>query len=113
MCAAYRRDIYEELGGFIKHTIFNEDMIYAAGAVKKAEKFLKENNNDVYKTASELCYLKADGDTSVKVGPIEIESPGSAFWVQLAVQYLEKSKKLNASGNSSSTTGYKTRMRRC
>ena len=34
VCAAYRREIYEELGGFVKHTIFNEDMIYAAGAVK-------------------------------------------------------------------------------
>lgn len=34
VCAAYRRDIYEELGGFVRHTIFNEDMIYAAGAVK-------------------------------------------------------------------------------
>lgn len=34
VCAAYRRDIYEELGGFVKHTIFNEDMLYAAGAVK-------------------------------------------------------------------------------
>lgn len=34
VCAAYRRDIYEELGGFIGHTIFNEDMIYAAGAVR-------------------------------------------------------------------------------
>lgn len=34
VCAAYRRDIYEELGGFIRHAIFNEDMIYAAGAVK-------------------------------------------------------------------------------
>ena len=34
VCAAYKRNIYEELGGFIKHTIFNEDMIYAAGAVK-------------------------------------------------------------------------------
>ena len=33
VCAAYRRDIYEELGGFIRHTIFNEDMIYAATAV--------------------------------------------------------------------------------
>lgn len=30
VCAAYRRDIYEESGGFIRHTIFNEDMIYAA-----------------------------------------------------------------------------------
>lgn len=34
VCAAYRRDIYEELGGFIRHTIFNEDMIYAAGALR-------------------------------------------------------------------------------
>lgn len=33
VCAAYRRDIYEELGGFIRHTIFNEDMIYAARAI--------------------------------------------------------------------------------
>jgi len=33
-CAAYRRDIYEELGGFIRHTIFNEDMIYAAKAMQ-------------------------------------------------------------------------------
>ena len=29
VCAAYRRDIYDKLGGFIEHTVFNEDMIYA------------------------------------------------------------------------------------
>lgn len=34
VCAAYRRDIYDALGGFIRHTIFNEDMIFAAGAVR-------------------------------------------------------------------------------
>lgn len=34
VCAAYRRETYDELGGFIRHTIFNEDMIYAAKAVK-------------------------------------------------------------------------------
>lgn len=34
VCAAYRRDVYEELGGFVRRAIFNEDMIYAAGAVK-------------------------------------------------------------------------------
>lgn len=34
VCAAYRRKVYDELGGFIRHTIFNEDMIFAAGAVK-------------------------------------------------------------------------------
>jgi len=34
-CAAYNRKAFEELGGFIKHTIFNEDMIYAFGVVDK------------------------------------------------------------------------------
>lgn len=34
VCAAYKREVYEELGGFIKRTIFNEDMIYAATAAK-------------------------------------------------------------------------------
>lgn len=34
VCAAYNRKIFDVLGGFVRHTIFNEDMIYAAGAVK-------------------------------------------------------------------------------
>lgn len=34
VCALYNREIYNKLGGFIKKTIFNEDMIYAARAVK-------------------------------------------------------------------------------
>ncbi len=34
VCAAYRRDVYEQLGGFERHTIFNEDMIFAAGLIK-------------------------------------------------------------------------------
>ena len=38
VCAAYRRDIYEESGGFVRHTIFNEDMIYAATAMKAGYK---------------------------------------------------------------------------
>lgn len=33
VCAAYRRDIYQEMGGFTKRTIFNEDMIMAAKMV--------------------------------------------------------------------------------
>ncbi len=34
VCAAYRRDVYDALGGFVRHTIFNEDMLYAASALK-------------------------------------------------------------------------------
>lgn len=33
VCCAYKRDIFDKLGGFTKHTIFNEDMIYACKAM--------------------------------------------------------------------------------
>ncbi len=33
VCAAYNREIYENIGGFVKKAIFNEDMIYAGHAV--------------------------------------------------------------------------------
>ena len=34
VCAAYDRETFDRLGGFTKRTIFNEDMIYAAGLLK-------------------------------------------------------------------------------
>ena len=34
VCAMYEKKTYEELGGFVRHTIFNEDMIYAGNLVK-------------------------------------------------------------------------------
>lgn len=34
VCAAYRRKIFDELGGFVNRAIFNEDMLYAAKAVE-------------------------------------------------------------------------------
>lgn len=48
VCAAYRRDVYDALGGFIRHTIFNEDMIYAAGAVKAGYGIAYEAEARVY-----------------------------------------------------------------
>ncbi|MDO5136329.1 MAG: glycosyltransferase [Eubacteriales bacterium] len=35
VCAAYSRRIYEEVGGFVERTIFNEDMIYAGTMAKR------------------------------------------------------------------------------
>lgn len=34
VCAAYRKSVYSELGGFVDKTIFNEDMIMAAGIIQ-------------------------------------------------------------------------------
>lgn len=42
VCAAYRRDIYDKLGGFIERTVFNEDMIYAHKLVMSGYKIYYE-----------------------------------------------------------------------
>ena len=34
VCAMYEKETYDRLGGFIRRTIFNEDMIYAGGLIK-------------------------------------------------------------------------------
>lgn len=34
VCAVYKKDIYEKQGGFVRRTIFNEDMIYAGGLIQ-------------------------------------------------------------------------------
>ena len=38
VCAAYRKDVYESLGGFEEKTIFNEDMIMAAKIIQSGFK---------------------------------------------------------------------------
>lgn len=70
--------------------------------------FLEENEGDVYKTASELCLLKADSDNKVTVGPITIEGAGADYWTRLSYQYSRKIKPDKPGGN-----GYITRMKRC
>lgn len=34
VCAMYRKNAYDELGGFVRHTIFNEDMIFAGRLIQ-------------------------------------------------------------------------------
>ena len=35
VCAAYKRNVYDEMGGFVKQAIFNEDMIFAGACVRR------------------------------------------------------------------------------
>ena len=48
VCAAYKKDIYEKMGGFVRRTVFNEDMIYAAGAIKQGYKVAYVAEAEVY-----------------------------------------------------------------
>lgn len=70
--------------------------------------FLEENEGNVYKTASELCLLKADSDNSVTVGPITIEGAGADYWLRLSYQYAKKAAAIDAENS-----GYITRLKRC
>ena len=38
VCAAYRKSVYDEMGGFPLHTIFNEDMIFAGRLIEAGKK---------------------------------------------------------------------------
>lgn len=38
VCAAYDKELYLSLGGFIRHTIFNEDMIFASKIIQSGRK---------------------------------------------------------------------------
>lgn len=40
VCAAYRRGVYLELGGFPHPVIFNEDLVFAAGAIQNGWKII-------------------------------------------------------------------------
>lgn len=45
---AYKRKVFDQLGGFVKRTIFNEDMIYASGMVKAGYKIAYSADAEVY-----------------------------------------------------------------
>lgn len=49
-CAMYRRSRYEELGGFVTDTIFNEDMIYGASVIENGGAICYCAGAEVYHT---------------------------------------------------------------
>lgn len=102
VCAAYRRDIYEELGGFIRHTIFNEDMIYAAGAIKAGYKIAYEAQARVVHSHNytNMQQLRRNFDLGVSqadhpevFAQVQSESEGKKL-VKTACKYLKTKKRL-------------------
>ncbi|MBQ8798492.1 MAG: LicD family protein [Lachnospiraceae bacterium] len=49
-CAMYRRSRYEELGGFVTNTIFNEDMIFGASLIEAGDAIVYCAEAKVYHT---------------------------------------------------------------
>lgn len=98
VCAAYRRDIYENLGGFVRHTLFNEDMIYAAGAVKAGYKIVYEADARVVHSHNYTCMqqLRRNFDLGVSqaehpevFASVSSEGEGAAM-IKKATEHLWK-----------------------
>lgn len=101
VCAIYRREIFDSLKGFINHTIFNEDMIYAAKAVKAgyliayaadAEVFHSHNYNcrEQFQRNFDLGVSQADHPDIFAEVPSESEG---IKMVKNTIRYLKEQKK--------------------
>ena len=55
VCAAYDHRIYDEIGGFPEHAIFNEDMIYAGWMVKNGYGVAYVSEARVYHSHNYTC----------------------------------------------------------
>ena len=101
VCAMYRKDVFRKLGGFEKHTIFNEDMIYAAKAVKAGYRIAYAAEACVYHshsyTAKEQFHRNFDNGVSQAQHPevfagVSSESEGIKM-IKKTAAHLWKSRK--------------------
>lgn len=101
VCAAYRRDVYVKLGGFVRHTIFNEDMIYAHALIMNGYKIYYEAEARVIHTHeySALQQLHRNFDLAVSqamhpevFGAISSESEGKKYIKQAAAYFKQAGK---------------------
>ncbi len=102
VCACYRREIFDRLGGFVDRTLFNEDMIYASKAVRNGYKIYYASGARVYHshnlTAKEQYHRNFDLGVSQAEHPevfegISSESEGMKL-VKGSAAYLAKEGKL-------------------
>lgn len=85
---------------------------YPVFSDEELENLLAVNDNNVLKASWRGCLMKANTDSKIKVGPIEIENADPDYWNNLAniykVDYIKEQSELKPA----TTAGYKTCMRR-
>ncbi|MCI8795667.1 MAG: glycosyltransferase family 2 protein [Dorea sp.] len=101
VCAAYRREIYDEMGGFTKKTIFNEDMVMAAHMIQagyktayaaNAKVFHSHNYTGIQQFKRNFDLAVSQADHPEVFAGIRSESEGIRM-VKQTVSYLLKRKK--------------------
>lgn len=101
VCAAYKRDVYESLGGFTTKTIFNEDMIMAYYVIKNDYKIAYTAKAKVYHSHeyNNIAQFKRNFDLAVSqeqysfiFANVKSETEGIKF-VKNTISYLINHKK--------------------
>ncbi|NFO57723.1 hypothetical protein FDB39_12650 [Clostridium botulinum] len=86
-----------------QYPVFNDEEL---------ENLLTVNDNNVLKASWRGCLMKANTDSKIKVGPIEIENADPDYWNNLANIYQADYLQEQANLTPNKTTRYKTSMRR-
>ena len=100
VCCAYRRDIYDKLGGFVYPAIFNEDMVYAATAIKNGYRVAYVAEACVYHSHNYTCKQQFHRNFDLGVSQAdhpevfaEVPSEGEGIRsVKSTIAYLRKQK---------------------
>ena len=100
VCAAYNREIYEHIGGFVKKAIFNEDMVYAGHAVTAGYRIAYAAQAQVRHSHNYTCMQQFRRNFDLGVSQAEhpevfdvvsSESEGAKL-VKSTIKHLEKTK---------------------
>lgn len=103
VCAAYNRETYLALGGFVRHTIFNEDMIFSNKALKEGyhiyyaadAKVLHSHEYGFRQQMSRNFDLGvSQADHPEVFGDISSESEGKRMVLQAGKHFIKKGKPL-------------------
>jgi rhamnosyltransferase len=73
VCAAYRKSTYDKMGGFVLHTIFNEDMIMAAKLIEAGYGIWYVANARVIHSHNYTCRQQFSRNFDLAVSQIEYE----------------------------------------
>lgn len=99
VCCMYRRSVFGAMGGFIKHTIFNEDMIFARKVLDGGLKIVYEPQAEVMHSHNYtgIMYLKRNFDLGVSqadnpdtFGDVKSEGEGIKLVKSTALYLVKK-----------------------
>jgi len=101
VCAAYNREIYETIGGFVKKAIFNEDMVYAGHAVAAGYSIAYTAEAKVHHSHNYTCMQQfhrnfdlgvSQADHPEVFNVVSSENEGAKL-VKSTIKHLEQTKK--------------------